>query len=310
MNKRHRTRVFTLRAIFGLSVCLLCLGTSSASAQWPALYFRADPFLRLDLSRPDGGSSFGLAVYSYSAQSYFNGLDKTPHTSRADIPNVRFQREDYVFSGVLGLSDRTAFVISLPVSHVTQRLFETGDWGVEKVWLGATHALDQSHQVSVAMAAALPVDGAVGDLHSPVAARDRSGVLTAQFILSHAPLGRAPHLYLRVGAGVYTSKEKYYGRRLYEFPGEFRVSVPVVQGLRVGLGGEGRFVMGAPDGRLFARILTSHDAFALGPDLFVSLTPEADLHATYRHELFGFYATAGSYWNIVLAFNLPRHVTR
>ncbi len=69
-------------------------------------------------------------------------------------------------------------------------------------------------------------------------------------------------------------------------------------------------MMGAPDDRLFVRTLSSHDAFALGPDLFISLTPEADLHATYRHEIFGFYATAGSYWNIVLAFNLPRHVTR
>jgi hypothetical protein len=294
-----------------LLVTLSLFGRSgSASAQWPALYFRADPFLRLDLSCPDGGSSFGLAVHSYSAEAYFDGLDQTPHTSKADVPSVRFQREEYVFSSTIGLSRRTAIVVSLPVSHVRQRLFETGDWGVEKVWLGATHALDHSHHFSALVAAALPVDGAVGNLHSPVAVRDRSGVLTAQFILSHAPLGRAPHLYLRFGAGVYTSKEEYYGRRLYEFPGEFRASVPVVQGLRVGLGGEGRFVMGAPDDRLFARTLTSHDAFAFGPDLFVSLTPEADLHATYRHEVFGFYATAGSYWNIVLAFNLPRHVTQ
>lgn len=289
-----------LRLIPGFTCALLLVLFGQSSAQWPALYFRADPLLRLDLSRPNGGSSFGLAVYSYSAEAYFDGLDRTPHTSRAEMPMVRFQREEYVFSGSIGLSRNTALVVSLPVSYVRQRLFETGDWGVEKVWLGGVHALDAAHHVSLLMAAAIPVDGAVGNLHFPVGARDHSGFLTTQLIYAHNPDGLSPHVYLRVGAGVHTSKEEYYGRRLYEFPAEFHATLPVGSSLRVGGGAEGRFVVGSPDDRIFVRTLSSHDAFAFGPDLVIHLTQQASLRATYRQEAIGYYATAGSYWNVAM----------
>ncbi len=281
-------------------VIWLC-GAAPAYAQWPALYFRADPFLRMDLARPEGGSTFGLAVYSYTAESYFDGQDQTPHTSKQAVPTVRFQREDYVFSGAIGLSQKTAIVLSLPVSHVRQRLFETGDWGVEKVWVGATRAFGRGHHLTMLMAAAIPIDGAVGNLHSPVAARDHSGFLTAQIVLRTDARPLVPRLYLRVGSGLYLEKEEYYGRRLYEFPGEFRATYPIGKAVQFGLGSEGRFVVGAPDDRFFAPTLSSHDAFAFGPDLMVSLTPQASLHVTYRHEAIGFFATAGSYWNVSMA---------
>lgn len=282
---------------------LLCALTGTASAQWPALYFRADPFLRLDLSRSQAGSAFGLGVYSYTAESYFDGRDLTPHTSKAEAANVRFQREEYIFSAVIGLSRRTALVGSIPVSHVRQRLFETGDWGVEKFWLGVSHALDQAHHFSVVVAGAIPVDGPVGELHFPVAARDNSGFVTTQFILNHESRTRVPSFYFRAGVGMYTSKEEFYGRRLFEFPGELRVTMRLSEPVQLGIGGEGRFVVGAPDNRFFANTLTSHDAFAFGPHLIIRLTPAANLHATYRHEVFGFYATAGSYWNIAMVLN-------
>lgn len=288
-----------------LLATVLALVVSPAHAQWPALYFRADPFLRLDLSRPQGGSGFSTAVYGYSAEAYFDGLDQTPHTSKADVPAVRFERQEYVFTAAFGLSRQTALVASLPISHVRQRLFESGEWGVEKGWLGVVHALDRAHHLSLLGAVAIPIDGQVGNLHFPVAADDRSGVLTAQVIVSRAASGYIPRLYLRSGVGMYTSKEEYYGRRLYEFPAEFRATYPLSRFGELGLGGEGRFVVGAPDDRLFARTLTSHDAFGFGPDFVLRLTPDAHLHATYRHELFGFYATAGSYWNVAMVLS-PR----
>lgn len=286
-----------------LSLILVLAASGVAHAQWPALYFRADPFLRLDLSRPQGGSGFGMAVYSYSAESYFDGRDQTPHTSKAEAANVRFQREEYIFAGQLGLTNRTAILAAVPVSHVKQRLFESGDWGIEKAWIGLTHALDRSHHYSILFAGAVPIDGPVGKLHFPVTARDNSGLVTAQFIVSHESLSRAPGIYLRTGVGMYTSKEEYYGRRLYEFPGELRASIGLAEPVRLGFGAEGRFVVGSPDNRLFAQTLSSHDAFAFGPDLIVKLAPDASLHATYRHEVFGFYATAGSYWNITMVLD-------
>jgi hypothetical protein len=287
-------------------VLLVIFLSGSAYAQWPALYFRADPFLRLDLSRPHGGNGFGMAVYNYSAESYFDGRVLTPHTSKASAPSVRFQREEYIFSGQIGLSNGTAIVGAIPVSHVRQRLFETGDWGIEKVWLGVAHALGRSHRFTVLFAGAVPIDGPVGDLHFPVTARDNSGFVTAQVILNYESRGRAPGVYVRTGVGMYTSKEEYYGRRLYEFPGEIRASIQMAPPLQIGLGGEGRFVVGAPDNRVFARTLTSHDAFAFGPDLVVHLTPDASLHAVYRQEVFGFFATAGSYWNIAMLLHGSR----
>lgn len=287
----YRVSVFAL---------LLIAISSPAHAQWPALYFRADPFLRMNLARPDGGSGMAMSVYSYSAESYFDGLDQTPHTSKADAPNVRFQREEYIFTGVIGLSRNTAAIAAVPVSYVKQRLFESGAWGVEKAWVGVTHALDRAHHYSVLAAAAIPIDGQVGNLHFPVAARDESGFITVQFIGSRAHRGYAPSIYLRAGVGMYTSKEEYYGRRLYEFPGELRLMYPLNSSVRLGLGSEGRFVVGAPDNRLFDNTLSSHDAFAFGPDIAIRLTPDAHLHATYRQDVFGFYATAGSYWGAAL----------
>lgn len=286
-----------LRSILTVVVVLTATTTY---AQWPALYFRADPFLRLDLSRSGGGSGFGMSVYSYSAESYFDGLDQTPHTSKAEAPNVRFQREEYIFTGVIGLSRSTAAVIAVPVSYVKQRLFESGAWGVEKAWVGVSHALDQAHHYSILAAAAVPIDGQVGELHFPVAARDKSGFITAQFVGSRASSRFVPSIYLRAGVGMYTSKEEYYGRRLYEFPGELRVMYPLTSFLKLGVGSEGRFVVGAPDNRIFVRTLSSHDAFAFGPDLLVRLTPDAHLHASYRQDVFGFYATAGSYWSVAM----------
>lgn len=288
------------RTRFILIGLLFCALADPALAQWPALYFRADPLLRLDLARPRGGSNFGVAVYSYSAESYFDGRDLTPHTSKANASNVRFQREEYIFAGQIGLSDRTAIVGVVPVSHVKQRLFETGDWGVEKLWFGVSHALDAKHRYSVVFVGAVPMDGPVGELHLPVTARDNSGFVTAQFVLNHESRTRFPSVYLRTGVGMYTSKEDYYGRRLYEFPGEVRIIMRVTDPIRLGIGSEGRFVVGAPDNRLFSNTLTSHDAFAFGPHLVIRLTPHANLHATYRHEVIGFYATAGSYWNIAM----------
>lgn len=241
-----------------------------------------------------------MALYGYAAESYFDGRDKTPHTSKAETPAVRFQREEYIFTGVLGLNQRTAVVLSVPVSYVKQRLFEPGEWGVEKVWGGVTHALDRGHHFSVMAAIAVPIDGPIGELHSPVTARDHSGLVTAQAIVARAASGFTPEVYVRSGVGMYTSKEEYYGRRLYEFPAEFRATYPLAGYAHLGLGGEGRFVVGSPDNQLFAQTLSSHDAFAFGPDLIVRLTRDANLHATYRHEVFGFYATAGSYWNVAM----------
>lgn len=284
--------------VFWLATLLVFGISSVANAQWPALYFRADPFLRLDLSRPRGGSGFATGVYSYSAESYFDGRDKTPHTSKADAVSVRFQREDYIFAAQIGLSDRTAVIGAIPVSYVKQRLFETGDWGIEKAWIGITHALDRSHHFSLMFAGAIPVDGPVGDLHFPVNARENSGFVTTQLVIGRESTTRSPSIYLRAGVGLYTSKEEYYGRRLYEFPGEFRATVGVAKAVRVGVGSEGRFVVGSPDNQLFSETLYSHDAFAFGPDLIVRLTPDAHLHVAYRQDVFGFYATAGSYWNV------------
>jgi hypothetical protein len=282
---------------------LLFVLAGSAHAQWPALYFRADPFLRLDLSRPEGGSEFEVGVFSYSAESYFDGRDQTPHSSKAEAANVRFQREEYIFSGQIGLSNRTAIIGALPVSHVKQRLFESGEWGIEKAWVGITHALDQSHHISLVLVGAVPIDGSIGELHFPVRARDNSGFVTTQLILSRESTNRIPSVYLRAGVGVYTSKEEYYGRRLYEFPGELRATIRLADALRAGFGSEGRFVVGSPDNHLFSHTLYSHDAFAFGPDLILNLAPDTKLHATYRHEVFGFFATAGSYWNVAVVLN-------
>jgi hypothetical protein len=160
------------------------------------------------------------------------------------------------------------------------------------------------------LGAAVPVDGSVGNLHFPVSARDHSGLLTTQLIVSHYGVGLVPRVYLRVGAGMYTSKERYYGRRLYEFPGELHVTIPVLRALQLGAGSEGRFVVGAPENRVFTQTLSSHDAFAFGPDAIVRLTPSASLHASYRHEAIGFYATAGSYWNLAMVLGSQNSPSR
>lgn len=101
-------------------------------------------------------------------------------------------------------------LLLLFLSQLSNRVYlSAGPGGVEKAWLGITHALDHAHHLSILVAGAITIDGSVGDLHFPVVAHDNSGFITAQFVLSHQSRSLAPSIYLRAGVGAYTSKEEY-----------------------------------------------------------------------------------------------------
>jgi hypothetical protein len=281
-------------------LCLLALG-ETAHAQWPALYFRADPLLRLDLSRRSAGTSFALSTYRYEAGAYFDGRDKTPHSSVSEFPMIAYEREEFVFSGVFGLSKDVAAVIAAPVSHASQRYHETGEWGIERLWLGGLWAVDRARHFSLLGWMAVDWDGPTGNLLYAVGDDNGSSLAGLQFVLASGDRSQGPEFYLRGGAAVHLRKDRWFNRRLYEFPGEFRFLMPVTHRLALGGGIDGHFVVGHQESLPFIGRYTSHDAFAIGPDLSLRLTPEIRLHAVFRDEIIGYYASAGVYWNVALA---------
>jgi hypothetical protein len=85
---------------------------------------------------------------------------------------------------------------------------------------------------------------------------------------------------------------------IFEFPGEFRATVPLLKRTAIGPFVDARFVVMDHGGDTGIR---SRDAVAVGPFARLRLIGSLEVMANYRHEIIGFLSSAGSSWNLGLS---------
>jgi hypothetical protein len=263
-------------------------------------YYKPDPFAGLDFGRARRGTVVEASVNRYSAESYFDGEDETPHTSTSSKPDQKYTREDIILRSTTAFSGGPDLVLVLPITHVRQLGTENaegepGKWRVEHLWLGANILSTPDRRFSLMFGLGMPIGGDINTMASAGQDHDGTARATIQPILTNGfPEGGFGY-YLRLGAGIHMGTDDEDVDRIYELPGELVLSAPVGERASVGFRSDARFTLIDYGGQQGTQ---SRDVIAIGPYISFAATKDWRIKATYREEVIGYFTSAGSSWHI------------
>lgn len=267
-------------------------------------YYQPDLLSGIDPPRANRGTSVGVAFNRYVATAYFDGRGSSPHTKTTERPDRKYTRSDIIFSTFARIKGFTDVCVVLPISGVSQRTGPYGiasdNWGIEHVWLGASLLHSSRRRANLLLVIGLPLNGKLSTLASAAENHNSSMRLMLEPLFSNGtPSGRFGY-YLRLGAGIHVNPDVGGVSSIHELPGEFRVLAPLGKTFHLGFRADARFTLITYSG---ARGTQSHDVVGIGPYASLALGTGWHIDAGYRSEVIGYFATAGSSWNVNMSYD-------